>query len=82
MTEVCARCKQPLRWVRTERGKRMPLNPDPVPDGNVAIVDGVVVVLAPAVLSRMRAEGLDKLELYKSHFATCPYAGEFRRPRS
>lgn len=71
MTTVrCGRCGRPIVWARTPTGKRMPLDPDPCDDGNVAAYrDG---------LDRVQARVLTKDEEPKSyerrrmpHFATC-----------
>lgn len=75
----CRSCHKPMRLVPTERGRRMPLDPDPagrstgiervaygdVPPGLV-IREGRVHVLRPD-------EPWDG-DLYVSHFATCPEA--------
>ena len=76
MTEFCARCKAPVMWAETERnGKPIPLDPEPVPDGNLGIRDdGRVYHVA-------QGQGVLDLgvPLYKTHFATCPDADEHRR---
>lgn len=54
----------------TPRGKRTPLDAEPVPDGEWQIEAGVVV----------RA-GLLPGPRYRVHWATCPKADEFRGPR-
>jgi hypothetical protein len=86
----CRRCKAPIVWARTEHGRTMPLDPEPVVGGNIAVTgalgvnlerlvrDELVAVVVPrAVLESLEPE----TELYRSHFASCPYASEFRRPR-
>jgi hypothetical protein len=47
----------------------MPLDPEPHPTGNMALVDGVAHFVAP--------DGKDAR--YRSHFATCPDADKHRR---
>lgn len=78
---TCDSCGAPITWASTSTGKRMPVDRDPHPDGNV--------MLRP----RQRGEGLeatvlgplDRLEqgrvhqLYRPHFATCPNAARHRR---
>lgn len=67
----CGSCGAQILWVETSTGKWVPLDPDMVPDGNVEVYDGVAVVIAnSSVGSRDR---------YKSHFATCPNAGQHRK---
>jgi hypothetical protein len=67
----CDKCRAPVLWALTAMGKRMPLNPQPDPDGNAAAYrDGT---------GRWRARVLHKDEhplgyerRYMPHFATCP----------
>lgn len=70
----CQACGQPIVWALGRTGRRMPLNATPDPAGNVELhADGRAVVHKTAPLT-----GVD---LYTSHFATCPNAAEFRRAR-
>lgn len=75
--ERCRSCKAPIRWVvMAASNKSMPLDYDPSPAGTVRIDMGSgfgLVVRASAVTP-------DET-LYTSHFATCPNAGQHRRPR-
>lgn len=77
MTEsTCTGCGKPVRWVITEGGRRMPLDPDPVPEGNVVpvMVDGH---------RRARVLTGDELpyegEAWQTHFRSCRAAPEFRK---
>ena len=78
---VCRSCGAPLLWALTERGRRIPLDRNPVPDGNIEIKeteDGPPisrVVSGQGTLS----PGLFPATRYKSHFATCPNAKRHRR---
>lgn len=59
-----------MEFVKTLKAKPMPLDPDPVPDGNVYVLDGIAHVLRrgqqpPAGAVRRRA-----------HFSTCPNWGK------
>lgn len=71
---TCRSCGEPVRWVKTSAGKNMPLDPHPVPNGNIELVRGghgwvaEVVDPDPEVLR------------YVSHFVTCPDAKRHRRP--
>jgi hypothetical protein len=78
MTE-CQSCHAPIRWVRTEKGKRMPLDADPCPDGNIVLVDGVAHVMKQEELGDMFFRPGQR---FKSHFATCAHAASHRRPVS
>lgn len=61
----CRACPAPVWWVRTQAGKPMPLDPEPVADGNVQLVAGLAHVLHKDEPPRPGAR-------YVSHFATCP----------
>lgn len=66
----CRSCRARLLWAFTEKGRRIPLDPKTVDDGNIQLREGVAVVVgqaSPGVL------------LYKSHFSTCPNAKRHRR---
>lgn len=83
---VCRSCRQAIRWVvMAGSGRRMPL--DEAPDCNLGTVmiltaaagadEGRGVVLSGPALDKARADrGVD---LYVSHFVTCPNANSHRR---
>jgi hypothetical protein len=76
MTEVCRSCKAPIRWAVTVGGHPMPLDVDPVADGNLRLEHrpGLprVTVIPPSI------RDADEL-LYVAHFRTCPYADRHRK---
>lgn len=68
----CRSCDAPIRWAKTAKGNTMPLDPDPVEDGTFALTeDGAAVHVGENALYIAKR--------YKSHFATCPFAGRHRR---
>jgi len=70
----CRSCHAPVIWVATTTGKQMPLDPIPVPDGNITLdTDQVAHVLPDA------AHPPPDVPRYHSHFATCPNAAQHRR---
>lgn len=69
---VCRSCGKPILWATTINGKPTPLDPDPIADGPLTIVDGVVHRTAP--------DAEDKSG-YVSHFATCQNAAEHRKKK-
>jgi hypothetical protein len=76
---VCRSCGKPMIFAHSAKNpeKAMPLDPDPVPDGNVYLDDaGGATVLAGKNLEAVRAEGRP---LRKSHFATCPNGPAHRK---
>lgn len=76
--ETCRSCNAPVFWARTHFNHTpIPIDWEPVPDGNIAVVDDglrfTAKVLPPGD-ERIAAE-----ETYTSHFATCPDADQWRR---
>jgi hypothetical protein len=72
----CKSCGAQIEWVRTESGKAMPLDIDPVDDGNLVVVGGVASKWTP----ELDAAGIPPPRRV-SHFVTCPNAGDWRKPR-
>ena len=72
---ICNSCHQPVWWKLTSNGKRMPIDPDPVPDGNL-ILDGENTVLVIGPIDVLADPDTAR---YVSHFATCPNADEHRK---
>ena len=75
--EACRSCNAPVIWAATNGGKTMPVDAEPVDDGNVELRPGrygggaVATVLSGPPL-------FAPSPLRKSHFATCPQADEWR----
>jgi hypothetical protein len=63
--------------VSTAQGRQMPLDLEPVPDGNVVVVAGVAQVFAPLELAILAPGTVRR----RSHFSTCPNADRFRKVR-
>lgn len=84
--DTCSSCRAPIRWaVHETTGRRMPLDPSPVADGNVVVVEWRETsgVFALPVIG-VGAKALDRAVTryrYTSHFATCPNAKRHRRDR-
>jgi len=68
----CKSCRQPLIWVSTAKGERMPLNPRMELGGNVELLNGVAHVVQPD----------PTLRRYTSHFSNCPQANGHRKERA
>jgi hypothetical protein len=72
-------CGAPMAWFKSEASRApMPLDPDPVPDGNIVIRNGLAVVVGNDLMAPTANEGEPR---YKSHFATCPNAKKFRKKK-
>jgi hypothetical protein len=59
-------------WVSTEKGKAMPIDPDPERYGRFCFTGEIDDLRRPVVHYQRNDEALDGRLLYKSHFATCP----------
>lgn len=72
---TCRSCHAQILWAVTATDRRIPLDVDPRPDGNIA-KNGVydpagaphVTILTGGAIERARA---DRKELYVAHFVTC-----------
>jgi hypothetical protein len=81
---TCRSCEAPIRWVRSESGKRHPLNADPDPaNGAWWVDDDDVMHYAPeaATVDGVRQTAMVERDLFTSHFATCPNANQHRRKK-
>jgi hypothetical protein len=68
-------------WVATEKGKRMPLDREPYAGTDP---HGLFVIRRPAgskypVAVAVSPDAFPGELVYRSHFTTCPHAGEWRR---
>lgn len=67
----CKSCSAEILWVKTSRGKSMPIDAAPVENGNIVLDARHQTV----VVHGTPQDGLNHL----SHFVTCPNAHEHRR---
>lgn len=70
---TCRTCGAAIRFVRTTKGKLIPIDRDPAPNGNIEIVDG-----GKAFVHGKKAPTLLAGDRYVSHFATCEDADSWR----
>lgn len=68
----CSSCGAPIRWAMTANGKPMPLDFEPVSNGNVVVRHGRAIIAGMTILEPNELR-------YVSHFATCPNAASHRR---
>jgi hypothetical protein len=72
---ACRYCGVKIRWVETEAGRRMPVNLDPDPNGNVVMVAGLARVLGvPELVAQQGKSGR-----WMPHHATCTGKPRTRR---
>lgn len=69
----CRDCQQTVRWVITDRGAAMPIDPEPNPHGNVIIVLGAARFVDVRTSATTRAR-------YMPHVASCPTAQQVPLP--
>jgi len=69
-TGECRSCHAPILWSMTPKGKRIPLDPEPVDRGNIDIGEDGIARVALVETGKMR---------HVSHFTTCPDAPQHRR---
>jgi len=74
----CRACQAPMIWLPTTHGRTMPLDPAPVPNGNVVLVRDGNGLLVAEYLRRNDVPAAGTLR-YQSHFASCEFADDFRR---
>lgn len=68
----CRGCNAVIRWAKTEAGKPIPVDPEPVPGGNL-------VVTAQGIAHFLKKDELPTGPTYVSHFSTCPNRDQFKR---
>lgn len=76
--DVCKKCRDQILWATTQpkdgrEGKPIPIDPELVYGGNIALdVDAVGMLTARVV------RPAKDVEAYVAHFTTCPNASDFR----
>lgn len=71
---TCKRCPAQILWVASRGGKAMPLDAEPVPDGNIWLDhEGFARYLKKG---EVPPEGALR---YVSHFSSCPFGPSFRK---
>lgn len=68
----CKACDAVIEWHKTPAGKNIPVDPDPHPQGNLYVDDRARMAVGPIGSHE---------KMYRSHFVTCEFAGDFRRKR-
>lgn len=68
-TVACNRCGRQIAWVTTDRGNRMPIDPDPTPGGIVYVR---MVNNRPVATVVVKGDARPPGVAFTAHFATCP----------
>jgi len=92
MSTRCRCCDAEIIWATTEKGKPIPVDSEPVADGNIRLEERRHAVYGRGPLVREEivltavythpGEGSPfhgTSPLYVSHFATCQHSGEWRK---
>lgn len=76
----CRSCQVTIFWAITDKRKRMPIDLEPDPSGNLVIEEIAGIVYCHVTKQTQAMLGEENApELYLSHFATCPVANANRR---
>lgn len=66
-----------MTWLVTAAGKRIPVDEDPISNGNIVVDHGLLCsVFRDAATAEQLCPGEPR---YVSHFATCPQAKKWRQ---
>lgn len=76
---ACRSCHAPIFFGLTSKRRRIPLDSEPVEDGNVVIAEHGPVLPVVHLLTALDVPKDADAPRFVSHFATCPDAGRFRR---
>jgi hypothetical protein len=83
VVNTCRTCRAPILWAVTIAGNSIPVDPEPVPDGNIELLDRSELRMQPrAVVIDPAQTSLDAAPRYVSHFVTCPQADQHRKART
>lgn len=77
---TCSSCGAEIIWRRMHTGSRMPIDPEPHPEGNILLgsATGTSQVLSKEARKNHKAAGTP---LYRSHFVTCTRPEQHRKKR-
>lgn len=76
MPATCSSCHAPILWARTAMGRAIPIDPEPVAGGNLALRDG-----SPPLALYLTAGEPVPAKTYRTHFASCPNGARHRKAR-
>ena len=74
---TCRSCDAPIIWAITSKGRRMPVDAEPRPDGNVELIDSGGMM--PQTVVHAQPPLAAENPLHTPHHMTCPQAHEWRR---
>jgi len=74
----CRSCGAPMFWVTTAKGKKMPLDSEPVSNG-AFVLDGDPLESGEQKVKHIGERSEYRGERFSSHFSTCPDADKHRK---
>lgn len=74
---VCKDCSAEIQWVHSEKGRMMPIDWEPTPDGNVVLQRAGSQTVAHVLKAGEHPAG-DALR-FRAHFASCPAKRKAKR---
>ena len=81
----CKGCGQPIVWIVTTKGKKMPCDPQPVTgygDHTTVKKDKIVTGTGMVLSCNLKPDGGSVLGVgYVPHWATCPAAQNFKKEK-
>lgn len=81
-TSECRSCRAKIIWAVTTKGRPIPIDLEPVADGNITLERrGPSWRPLPPLATNTKPDTPPDSLRYKSHFATCPAAAKFRKPK-
>lgn len=82
MSDTCRSCDAPILWGATAKGRRIPLDPEPVAGGNLELERLVTPIASVLRVRYVAKEDIHPdIARHVTHFATCPNARRHRRNR-
>lgn len=76
---LCKTCQAPIIWTVTVKGKRMPVDAEESPDGNVQLhYAGDSIKAQVLAAHKLHIARLSGARLHLSHFVTCAQAAQHR----
>ncbi len=78
-TEQCRSCGEPIIFCVTEKGRHMPVDAKPDPQGTLKLTAGAQGALCTVVKPEWLRFG--RKDLHLSHFVRCPDSKRWRRRR-
>ncbi len=75
----CRSCGVPIIWTVTHKGRKMPVDAEAVPNGNIRLRQEGDKVIAEYPGKEHPSLLEDDRKRYVSHFATCDHSDEWRK---